>query len=351
MGSICAEYFTYENTALCQYMRGKRFYFIFAQILLLMKKILAGLLLIGSVYSSTYAQDATVKELKDAAGKEIKKDAADTIPKTWKTGGLVNINVNQGALSNWAAGGDKSSLSIASLLNLYAFYKKDKHIWDNTLDLAYGVINTTSLGTRKSDDRIDFLSKYGYQISKNHWYVGALLNFRTQFAKGYSYPDGKPKVLTSSFLAPAYVLLSPNLTYQPNDNFSFSISPATARWTIVNDDSLSAAGAYGVDPGKKIKTEFGAFASVNYKAKISESASYMGRLDLFSNYLNNPQNIDLYMTNVLLVKVTKLITVSLSLDMIYDDDVRTVDDSGNPRGPKIQLKELMGIGLAYRFKN
>ncbi|MBX2925990.1 MAG: DUF3078 domain-containing protein [Chitinophagaceae bacterium] len=318
-----------------------------------MRKNLWSLLLCSTLFAGTtvIAQDATVKEMKDASNKTIEKDPNDTIPKTWKTGGLFNINLNQGTLSNWAAGGDRSSLSLASLVSLYAFYKKDKHIWDNTLDLAYGVVNTTSLGTRKADDRIDFLSKYGYQISKKNWYAGALFNFRTQFTEGYSYPSDDPKVKTSNFLAPAYILVSPNITYQPSENFSVSLSPATARWTIVNDTELSNAGAFGVDPGKKARTEFGAFATVNYKSKISENASYQGRLDLFSNYLANPQNIDLYMTNVLLLKVTKLITVSLSLDMIYDDDVATVDKDGNVRGPKMQLKQLLGVGLAYRFHN
>ncbi|MFT3700899.1 MAG: DUF3078 domain-containing protein [Agriterribacter sp.] len=302
-------------------------------------------------FTSVNAQDETVKGLKDAAGRTITKDPNDTIPQIWKKGGLISLNVNQGALSNWAAGGDKSSLSIASLISLYAYYKKDKTIWDNTLDMAYGMVNTTSLGTRKADDRFDFLSKYGYQIGKKYWYASALVNFRTQFTNGYTYPSDGPKVKTSNIFAPAYLYISPGFTYQRNENFSISFSPATVRWTFVNDDSLSSVGAFGVDPGKKLRTEFGAFASVNYKAKISESASYQGRLDLFSNYLKKPQNIDVYMTNALLVKVTKLITVSLSLDMIYDDDVKTVDSDGNPRGAKLQLKELMGIGLAYRFKN
>ncbi len=301
--------------------------------------------------SSLRAQDETIKTLKDESGRAIKKDPNDTIPNTWKTGGLLSLTVNQGALSNWAAGGDKSSLSMASTANLYAFYKKDRHIWDNTIDLAYGMVKTTSLGMRKSDDRIDLVSKYGYQVGKGHWYVGALFNFRSQFAKGYSYPEDKEEVFTSEFMAPAYILLSPTITYQRSDNFSVALSPATARWVIVNNDSLSAAGAYGVDPGKKTNTEFGAFASVNYKTKISENTSYQGRLDLFSNYFHNPRNIDLYMTNILLVKVTKLITVSISLDMIYDDDVGSLDDNGNLRGPKLQLKELMGVGLSYTFKN
>jgi hypothetical protein len=306
-----------------------------------------------SVFANTNinAQDATVKELKNESGKTIAKDANDTAALIWKKGGLISLNVNQGALSNWAAGGDKSSLSIASRINLYAFYKKNKHIWDNTLDLAYGMINTTSLGTRKADDRIDFLSKYGYQISSKKWYISALFNFRTQFAKGYTYPEGNPKVKTSDFFAPAYALFSPNITYQPSDKFTVSISPATARWTIVSDDSLSAVGAYGVDGGKNVKTELGAFASVGYKTKISETATYQGRVDLFSNYLKNPQNVDIYLTNVVLVKVTKLINVSFSLDLIYDDDIKTIDKAGNTRGAKPQLKEMLGIGLAYKFKN
>lgn len=318
-----------------------------------MKKLKLSVVCIAALLHGAviYAQDETIKELKQESSRDIKKDPADTTDKTWKTGGLLNVNLNQGSLSNWAAGGDKSSFSVASLVSLYAYYKKDKHVWDNTLDLAYGLVNTTSLGTRKADDRIDFLSKYGYQISPKNWYIGALVNFRTQFTKGFSYPENDPKVMTSDFLAPAYVLVSPTISYQPNENFSVSMSPATARWTIVANDSLSSVGAYGVDPGKKIRTEFGAFASVNYKAKISENASYQARLDLFSNYLRNPQNIDLYMTNVLLLKVTKLITVNLSLDMIYDDDVASVDKDGNTRGPRLQLKQLLGVGLAYRFNN
>ncbi|HVT86324.1 MAG TPA: DUF3078 domain-containing protein [Chitinophagaceae bacterium] len=295
-----------------------------------------------------FAQDQTVKQLQTDANKTINKDAADTIPKVWKTGGLFNLNLNQGALKDWAAGGDRSSLSIASLLDLHAYYKKGKHQWDNTLEMAYGFVNTTSLGSRKSDDRIDLLSKYGYALHKQ-WYLSALFNLRSQFTKGFSYPDNNSKILTSDFFAPAYILLSPGITYQPSNNFSLFLSPVTARWVIVNNDSLSAAGAYGVDPGKKSKVEVGAFASATYKADLSKSASFQGRLDLFSNYQHDPQDIDIYWTNMLLVKVTKVITMNLNVDMIYDNDIKTVKSDGSIGGPTLQLKELMGIGLAVKF--
>ena len=297
------------------------------------------------------AQDKTVQDLKKDASREIKKEKnpADTIPKIWRTGGLFSLTINQGALSNWAAGGDKSTLAITSLLSLYAFYKKDKNAWDNTLDLAYGFVNTTSLGNRKADDRIDFLSKYGYEVAPK-WYLGALFNFRSQFTKGYSYPSGDgPKVLTSDFAAPAYVLLSLGIDYKPNNDFSLFMSPITSRWVIVTNDILSAAGAYGVDSGKKSKNEIGAYISANYNKNISETATFKTRLDLFSNYKQNPQNIDVYWTNILAVKVWKIISMNLSLDMIYDDDTKSVDKDGLPAGPKVQIKELLGIGLAVKW--
>jgi hypothetical protein len=300
------------------------------------------------IMQGSFAQDKTVKQLQTEASKTIAKDANDTIPKIWKKGGMINLNLNQGALSNWAAGGDKFSLSVTALMNLFAYYKKDRHQWDNTLNLAYGFINTTSLGNRKADDRIDLLSKYGYQLHKQ-WYLGGLFNFRTQFSPGYAYPNSSTKVLTSDFFAPAYILLSPGITYQPCDYFSLFVSPVTARWIIVQNDSLSRVGAYGVDSSKKSKLEIGAFASASYHAKLGANSTFQGRLDLFSNYQHNPQDISVFWTNMLLVKVTRIITMSLNVDMIYDNDIKTVKSDGTTGGPSIQLKELMGIGLTYKF--
>ncbi len=295
-----------------------------------------------------HAQDKTVQELKNEANRDFKKDPNDTIPKIWKTGGVFNLNFNQASLSNWSAGGDKSSLSLNSFLNIFAFYKKGKNSWDNTGDFAYGMVSTTSLGHRKSDDRIDVLSKYGYEVAKN-WYVSALFNLRTQFAKGYSYPDNNTKILTSDFFAPAYILLSPGINYKPNDNFSVFVSPATSRWVIVNNDSLASVAAFGVDSGKHVKFEFGAYATISYIQKIGANSLYTGRLDLFSNYKHNPQNIDIYWTNLLSVKITRALAMTFSLNLIYDDDIKKVNDDGTTGGPAVQLQEVLGIGLALKF--
>jgi len=316
---------------------------------LMTKKIVVFLLL--SIIGSAQAQNKTVQDLKnEAAGKQIKKDPNDTTTSVWKTGGLYNLNFNQASLSNWAAGGDNSSLSIATLLNVFAFYKKGNNSWDNTLDLAYGIVSTTSLGQRKADDRLDLVSKYGHVIGKK-WNLSTLFNFRSQFAKGYAYPKNGERVLTSKFMAPGYFLLSQGVDYKPSSNFSLFLSPITARLIVVTQDSLSAVGAYGVDPGKTSKLQAGAFVSAAYKATISESASYTTRLDLFSNYLNKPQNINVYWTNLMAVKVTRFINMTLSVDIIYDKNIATVKSDGTAGKPAVQLKQLLGIGFAYRFNN
>jgi hypothetical protein len=315
-----------------------------------MKKFALFTAFIVSAISFIQAQNP-VQGLKDAAsGITITKDPKDTTKLTWKTGGLYSLTFNQASLSNWSAGGDNSALSLATLLNLYAFYQDGRRSWDNNLTLAYGLTNTTSLGNRKTDDRIDLTSKYGYDLGKK-WYLSGLLDFRTQFAKGYNYPSADSKVLTSDILAPAYVLASLGMDYKPNDRFSLFLSPITFRELIVNNDSLAAQGAFGVDSGKKSRFEMGAYASVNYTANLSKTSVYTTRLDLFSNYLRNPQDITLYMTNILSVKVASVLSMNFSVTLIYDNDVKSIKSDGSYGGPALQLQEILGIGLAYKFDN
>lgn len=294
------------------------------------------------------AQDKTVQDLKSEGSRTINRKTTDTSRKAWKLGGSFGLNVNQGALSNWSAGGDNFSLSLTSLVNAFAYYKKDRHSWDNNLDMAYGMVNTTSLGQRKSDDRFDFVSKYGYELSKK-WFLSTLLNFRSQFSKGYAYPTDTSKVLTSNFLSPGYVVLSLGMDYKPADGFSLFLSPLTARWVVVLNDSLASVAAYGVDTGKNIKMELGAYASVNWSKNLTPTTSYKTRLDLFSNYRHDPFNVDIFWTNIIAVKITKLINMNLSLDMIYDNDVPSVRKDGTAGGAKPQIKELMGVGFMVKF--
>lgn len=309
-----------------------------------MKKIILFALTCTTLISS--AQDETIKKLQTDSDRKIAKDPKDTIPKTWKTGGLLSLNVAQGSLSNWAAGGEDFSLALNSLVNLYAFYKKGKHSWDNTFDFNLGYVKTTSLGARKNDDRFDLLSKYGYALT-NKLSASALFNLRSQFFRGYTYSsDGLP-TYSSTFMAPGYLLLSLGLDYKPTKNLSIFFSPITSRFVIVKDTALSNKGLYGVEPGEKMAFEFGAFLSINYLKEFNKVLAYKGRLDLFSNYRHNPQNIDLYMTNTFSAKVSKVLAVTWGLDLIYDDDAKLFGPGKT--SPALQVKSVVGIGLLVKF--
>jgi len=312
-----------------------------------MKKIILTLSFLASAFLVNAQVDQGVI---DASKQTIAKDAADTTSKPWLVGGIFNLNAAQTSLSNWAAGGDNYALSLNAFVNLHAYYKKDRHSWDNSLDLNFGYINTTSLGSRKNDDRINLMSRYGYALNQNLDF-GALFQFRTQALKGYNYDDNNSKTLASNFLAPAYLSLGPGFTYHPatNKDFTFYISPATARLIIVNDKFLNAQGLYGVDSGKTTKLQFGAFASVDYKHNITKTLSYIGHAELYSDYLDKPQNMYFYMTNMFALKISSVLSATWNFNMIYDDKARLFGPNKN--AARLQTQSIIGAGLLYKFNN
>lgn len=292
-----------------------------------------------------HAQDKEVDNMKKERNREIKKDEKQK--EGWTRGGVFNLNLSQGASRNWASGAEKASFSINALVNSFAYYKKARNSWDNTLNLQYGLVNATSIGTRKNDDRIDFLSRYGYQLKNPKWYISALGNIRTQFTDGYDY-SVTPKKQNSALFAPAYVLVSPGLLYKPNATFDVFLSPVTSRWVMVNDQHKFLRRLYGfTDTTKGSRNEIGAFLTANLKKDIAKNISYTSRLDLFSNYRNNPQNVDVFWTNVIGMKVNKYIGVTYNFDLIYDDDVEDAKRPGRKLGT--QLKSLLGVGLTATF--
>lgn len=294
---------------------------------------------------NTTAQDPTVKSLQTEVFKKIKITAADTIKNQWLCGGLFTMNINQGSLSNWSAGGDEFSLSMNSYINGYAYFKEDKHRWENNLDIFLGYIKTTSLGTRKNDDRLDFLSKYGYAVSPK-FSVASLVNLRTQLFDGYSYVNDSTKNFSSTFLSPAYLLVSPGIDYRPIANFSIFLSPITSRLVIIKNERIAMKGYYA-DPYHQYKEELGAFATISYSTDPIKIVTYKTRLDLFSNYRNKPENIDIFMQNIFTAKLFKMFALTWNVDIIYDDDAKLFGENLNE--PRTQLKSLFGLGFRVKL--
>jgi hypothetical protein len=276
---------------------------------------------------------------------KVIKIKSDPIPsKKWQKGILYNLTFSQASLSNWAAGGDKFSISLGSILNMYARYSKDKMRWDNNFDFNLGYVNSTSLGSRKNDDRFDLVSKVGYSLNEktNLAFLG---NLRSGFFKGYTY-SGIKKNFTSNLMSPGYLLNSAGWDYRPNKTISLFLSPFTARWVFVTDPILSQKGLYGVKPGQTMNFELGAYATINYLKEINPNVVYKAKLDLFSNYRHKPQNVDFFMTNILSVKISKLFNITWAVDLIYDDDAKLFGP--NKTSPALQFKSLVGLGIQLK---
>jgi hypothetical protein len=278
----------------------------------------------------------------------LRKSSADSL-NGWKKGGAVFLNMSQTSLTNWAAGGT-NSMALNGLVNLYANYTYGNSTWDNTLDLGYGKVKQGEGKFIKSDDKIDLMSKYGQKAS-GAWYYAVLMNFKTQMDKGYNYPNDS--VMISKFMAPAYILGAIGMDYKPNDVFSAFIAPVTAKITMVNDQVLADSGAFGVDRGKKSRAEFGGYIRVAFKKDLMQNVNFGTKIDFFSNYLHNPQNIDINWEALLALKVNKFITASVSTQLIYDDDIVIIKelDNGTTKEvkSKIQFKEILGIGFTLKF--
>ncbi|MCG8578358.1 MAG: DUF3078 domain-containing protein [Bacteroidales bacterium] len=273
----------------------------------------------------------------------------DTI-KNWKIGGTPSFTFNQVSLTNWAAGG-KNSVAGTFLLNMYFNYSKERVNWDNTLDMGYGLTKQGSENMVKTEDKLYFTSKLGYQVDGSKWYYSGLLDFKTQFDVGYNDPP-ENTVKLSEFMSPAYLNLSLGLDYKPNDNFSLYISPLTSKMTIVMDDSLSNAGAFGVDEGDNLRSEYGASIKLTAKkANLIKNVDVNTRLDLFSNLngMHNAKNVDVDWELAFNMKVNDYLSAIASFNLIYDDDINYIDENQVEHGPRAQFKQLFGFGISYKF--
>lgn len=268
---------------------------------------------------------------------------------TWKTGGQVGVNFSQVALSNWAGGG-QNTLAIAGLLNLFSNRKTDVSTWDNGLEIGYGFTKQADLDLRKSDDKVILLSKYGYKAA-NQLFYSALLDARTQLTDGFNYDKidsatGDPTII-SRFAAPAYVTLGLGATWKPADYFEVFVAPISNRLILVLDDTLSAAGAFGVDPGKKVKSELGALLNATFKKELMTNVTLSSRLNLFSAYQTFDKAVITW-ESLLGLKVNDYITASVTLDVLYDEKVKITRDDKTV-GPSTQIREVLAIGLGYKF--
>lgn len=267
--------------------------------------------------------------------------------KNWNLGGSVGFNFNQTSLKNWSAGGD-DILGGTFLLDGKLDYKKDHWLWQNAMIVEYGLTRTSSDGyTKKASDRLELSTKLGY-TTDNVWYYSAMADFKTQFYKGYNYPDRTTYI--SKFMAPAYSTVSVGIEYKPEGKFySVYFSPLAGKFTFVRDDKLSEEGAFGVDPGDKFKAELGAYLKAKAEKEVMENVKISTDVNFFTAYDKSFGNVDVEWNLLVNMKINKYLNATLTTALKYDDDVKYINDNGEKKGARVQFKEVLGVGLGYNF--
>ncbi|MGP8215693.1 MAG: DUF3078 domain-containing protein [Bacteroidia bacterium] len=307
-----------------------------------------------------YAQQAVITGI---AQKAMNAPKFDTVKK-WDIGGPVNISFSQSSFSNWAAGGQNSS-GLTAMASLHANYTDSAFSWLNDAELGYGFQRVDGMPLQKTTDQIELTSSVGYKIF-DHVSLSFLTNFQTQFQPGYT--NTADTTLLSKFMAPAYWVLALGLNYKPDKTLTVFLSPITARFVFVEDQALADQGAFGVNPavynsagvkiqnGKQETSEIGAYFKGNYTVTFAKNINLNTNLELFSNYLKDPQNIVINWTTFLRLKVSKYLSATFNTQLIYDNTILTpiykVENGVNTlagKGPRTQFKDVLGIGLGFKI--
>jgi hypothetical protein len=287
------------------------------------------------------------KELIKNTEKAVKK-INDTIEgEGWKTKGLFSLLLNQSSFNNWIAGGE-DSFSGTLGINYDFNYKKDDVTWDNKLLASYGLLQTKNADfEKKTDDRFEFNSIVGKKAF-GQWYYSYFLNFRTQFTTGYVYgqdANGKEiRTENTKFMSPGYLTTGPGIYWTKDDNLKINFAPLTSKFTFVDSAYTSGIGYvdgdyFGVDANKSMRYELGFYASVYYKLAIMTNVTAENTLNLYSNYLEDPQNVDIDYSLNIVMKVNKYLSANLSFQAIYDDNAFQ----------GFQTREVFGLGVNFGF--
>lgn len=252
----------------------------------------------------------------------------------WTKKGIVTFLVNQSSFENWIAGGI-SNISGALGLNYDFNYQKNDWTWENKLIANFGLTKIKNQDIQKSSDLLEWNSVVGKK-AKGYWYYSAFLNFKTQFADDLNKDTKGP----TKFLSPGYLQFGPGMLWKKSDNLKVNIAPATSRLIIVDKDLTEPDKAYfGVEEGKSTRYELGASVGAYYKLDLMKNISMENILNLYSNYLEDPQNVDLDYTMNLVMSVNDFISANLSYQTIYDDNAF--------KG--LQTRQVFGIGINYNF--
>ena len=293
--------------------------------------------------------------------------AQDAPASPWTHGGNVGFNMAQSHFDNWTPGG-QDNINFLGLAKYDINYKSGNHKWDNGIELQLGY-SYFDLKKKpiKTDDRIFLSSLYGYNLSNEKFFATANFTFQSQFTNGYNYAADSTNRI-SGFMAPGYFTLGLGAQWVPNEHFKVNLAPITAKLTVVNDQTLADAGAFGVKKaeydtlgnvtkhGEKTRWELGAQLTAEFNYEIFKNVTFSSKLIAFYNYLGGKENalgekytcpVDFDWDNALIMKVNDWLSCNITARLVYDEDIAPLS---HVEGTTFrQFKEVLSLGISYKI--
>ncbi|WP_194851675.1 DUF3078 domain-containing protein [Nonlabens antarcticus] len=267
----------------------------------------------------------------------------------WNNTGTFQFLFNQSAFNNNWTGGGTSSVAGNLNANIELNYTENRARWENSLIVEYGLTKQDEdRFTRKTNDRIEFNSVYGYEVNEgdDSAYYSFFVNAMSQATKGYTYKKDSLGIVQrkerTNFFSPGYIQAGPGYLYKKGDFFTLNLAPSTARLIMVDDQFTSAPdyvdeSYFGVAAGQERRYELGASLNATYNFTIVENITIGNKLSLYSNYLKSPGNVDINYLAHIKMKVNDFVSAKFIFQAIYDD---------NAVGA-FQIREVSGLGLSY----
>lgn len=262
----------------------------------------------------------------------------------WHSLTAFGLNINQSSFSdNWGAGG-VNSLALGGQFSYKTDYTKGDKNFVSEIIMKYGKLKNRDQLARKTNDRIFWDNKVALKLSKS-WYFFGSVNFESQFDMGYSFSkdaQGEKRTLLSKFMAPGYLTESFGFEFKPVKHFFVRIGTGTARQTFVLDTTLYKTNPknFGVEHGENFRNELAFQVVSSFDKEIAKNLILKSRYMMFANY-EKLSSIDNRLDVTLTANVNRLINVSVSGIVLYDDDTAN----------KIQASQGMSFGLVYKFAN
>ncbi|MBD5307807.1 MAG: DUF3078 domain-containing protein [Bacteroides sp.] len=270
----------------------------------------------------------------------------ETRPIHWLRTFQASLQFSQAYISpNWYQGG---SNNLNAILNIYYNIKLNEKfhpnlLFDTTVQYKLG-LNSAPDDTLHSynvtEDLFQVYSKFGLKAS-NNWYYTLNTTFKTQLTNSYVTNQNVKK---SAFMSPGELNIGLGMTYSkttPRLQFNASIAPLSYNLKTCLSDELDPEN-FGIDAGKKAKSEFGSSSELTFKWKWSYNINYSSRLFLFTDYEYAQGDWE----NTISFDVNRFLSTQFYFHLRFDTQSPRLPDTDWHR---FQFKEIFSFGFAYKF--